>query len=287
MIVSTGLELAATSGSITLSAKELGARLDADPTAIYRHFRNKGQLMEALLDELNARSVRAVTASPDQWQERLRQLANATLDEYCKHPSIAVEAMVLTTHGRGELDAIELMLDAFCVAGLGSDEVVRHYALFASHTLSLASGIARERAESRAAGGVDTDTSPWVDGPILADPRTHPRIAELNLRLTELEDRELFRLGVESIIQSAEHAVQTVPMSNDNDKGSNASGSQSGGSAQTWDSVDSGMSDDVENSLTGQGISDRETTVETRRHESDHDPKKPSSGNAGGGGAGR
>ncbi|MCU1417789.1 MAG: hypothetical protein JWP32_1963, partial [Schumannella sp.] len=34
-------------------------------------------------------------------------------------------------------------------------------------------------------------------------------------------------------------------------------------------SVDSGMSDDVENSLTGQGISDRETTVEAARTESD------------------
>jgi hypothetical protein len=53
------------------------------------------------------------------------------------------------------------------------------------------------------------------------------------------------------------------------DTGSNGSGSQSGGSAQTWDSVDSGMSEDVENSLTGQGVSDRETTVEADRTESD------------------
>jgi hypothetical protein len=61
------------------------------------------------------------------------------------------------------------------------------------------------------------------------------------------------------------------------DKGSNASGSQSGGSAQTWDVVDSGQSDDIENSLTGQGVSDRETTVEADRTEED----KP----GGGGGA--
>ncbi len=56
----------------------------------------------------------------------------------------------------------------------------------------------------------------------------------------------------------------------DGDDGSNASGSQSGGSAVTWDVVDSGQSEDIENSLTGQGISDRETTVETHRTESDH-----------------
>jgi hypothetical protein len=53
--------------------------------------------------------------------------------------------------------------------------------------------------------------------------------------------------------------------------GSNASGSQSGGSAETWNSVDSGMSEDVENSLTGQGISDRETTVEVDRTEAGDD----------------
>jgi hypothetical protein len=64
--------------------------------------------------------------------------------------------------------------------------------------------------------------------------------------------------------------------------GSNASGSQSGDSAQTQDSVDSGMSDDVENSLTGQGVSDRETTVEADRTESDHHEKR-----GGGGGGGR
>jgi hypothetical protein len=38
----------------------------------------------------------------------------------------------------------------------------------------------------------------------------------------------------------------------------NSSGSQSGGSAQT-DAIDAGQSDDIENSLTGQGVSDRET----------------------------
>jgi hypothetical protein len=72
------------------------------------------------------------------------------------------------------------------------------------------------------------------------------------------------------------------------DKGSNASGSQSGGSAQTWDSVDSGMSDDVENSLTGQGISDRETTVEVDRDEAtDHDGDGARVSGGGGGGGGR
>jgi len=40
--------------------------------------------------------------------------------------------------------------------------------------------------------------------------------------------------------------------------GTNASGNQSGGSAETYDVVNSGQSEDIENSLTGQGTSDRE-----------------------------
>lgn len=69
------------------------------------------------------------------------------------------------------------------------------------------------------------------------------------------------------------------------DDGSNASGSQSGGSAQTWDVVDSGQSEDIENSLTGQGISDRETTVEAARTE--HHSGMPADQTPGGGGRGR
>ncbi|ANJ28915.1 TetR family transcriptional regulator [Agromyces aureus] len=205
VIVAAGLELAAETRSTSISVRELGARLGADPTAIYRHFRNKEQLMQALLDELNARSVAAVTADPAAWRDRVRQLADATLASFTAYPAVAVEAVVLTTHGQGELDAVELMLDAFAEGGLADDELVRHYALLASHVLSTAAGIARSRS-GREVG--DDDHSPWFDGPILADPRTHPRVAELGVQIAALEDRDLYRLGVESIIQSAERAAE-------------------------------------------------------------------------------
>ena len=43
----------------------------------------------------------------------------------------------------------------------------------------------------------------------------------------------------------------------------NSSGSQQGGSVET-DAIDTGQSEDIENSLTGQGISDRETVEDIR-----------------------
>src|SRR6185312_12110811 len=74
-IITAGLNLAAVPGCSTISVRELGHSLDADPTAIYRHFRNKEHLMRELLDELIERSVVAVTADPEDWRQRLLQLA--------------------------------------------------------------------------------------------------------------------------------------------------------------------------------------------------------------------
>lgn len=200
-ILDAGLELAMRVGATSVSVRDLGSQLGTDPTAIYRHFRNKDELMQALLDELNARSVAAVSAPLEDWRGRLRELAIATLDEYARHPAVAVEAVVLTTHGPGERDAIELMLDAFSRAGLSDEEIVRHYALLASHVLSVAAGIARSRGEH----SLDAlESSPWFEGPVLTDPRTHPLITKFGPRIAGLGDRELFILGVDAVIESAE-----------------------------------------------------------------------------------
>lgn len=51
---------------------------------------------------------------------------------------------------------------------------------------------------------------------------------------------------------------------------SNASGNQST-SAETWDSVESGQSEDIENSLSAAGTSDREMTKDVARDEAVED----------------
>lgn len=203
-IIAAGLSLAARPGTVSISVRELGAHLGADPTAIYRHFSSKESLMRSLLDEVTRMSLERVTAEPEDWKARLTQLSTATQELFAAYPAIGIEAVVLTTNGPSELDAIELMLDAFSRAGLAGDELVRHYALLAAHVLSSAGGIARAHGER---GGDVGDPSPWFEGPLLADPVRHPHIISVGPQLRALEDRELFLLGVETIIRSAERAA--------------------------------------------------------------------------------
>ncbi|WP_395638129.1 hypothetical protein [Pseudolysinimonas sp.] len=47
----------------------------------------------------------------------------------------------------------------------------------------------------------------------------------------------------------------------------NSSGNQQGGSVTT-DAIDTGLSDDIDSSLTGQGVSDRETVEDIRDSQS-------------------
>ena len=203
-IIAAGLELAATPGTASISVRDLGAHLGSDPTAIYRHFRSKNDLMAALLDEVTVRAIAEIDDDPEDWEARLRHLARVTLEWMSRYPAVGAEAIVLTTHGPGELGAIELTLDAFRRAGLEGADVVRHYALLASHTLASAAGIARARAEY---GAHPSGGSPWFDEPPLVDARSYPLIAAHSDRLADLQDTDLYFLGVDLIIESAKRTA--------------------------------------------------------------------------------
>ncbi|WP_242616460.1 TetR/AcrR family transcriptional regulator C-terminal domain-containing protein [Microterricola gilva] len=157
--------------------------------------------MQSLLDRLFLETLSELTTPPADWKGRLLQIAASTLDLFTRYPAIGVEAIVISTNGPSELEIVEIMLDAFSRAGLSDHEVVRHYALYSEHLLSSAAGIARARASNTD----DSDDSvPWIDSPLLVDPERHPRIASLSPQLRALDSRDLFRLGAESIIESAE-----------------------------------------------------------------------------------
>ncbi|TAM71093.1 MAG: TetR family transcriptional regulator [Microbacteriaceae bacterium] len=200
-IVAAGLEIASRPGIAAISVRALGTELGVDPTAVYRHFQSKDDLMRALLDELQASSLsRLPEGAP--WRERLRSLAHATLATFVAHPAIAVEATVLATNGPAETATIEFILAAFAEAGLEGGDLASHYALFASYVLSEAAGISRGRASSP-----DSTEDSWLEGPLLVDPLKHAHIASVAAELRDLRDEDIFRMGIELILDSATRSV--------------------------------------------------------------------------------
>lgn len=71
-IVSAAIEVIGTHGSEQLSVRKLGEAIDADPTAIYRHFRSKDELLRAVGD----RCLIGVTDDlpTSSWRDCIREL---------------------------------------------------------------------------------------------------------------------------------------------------------------------------------------------------------------------
>jgi AcrR family transcriptional regulator len=202
-IVRAGLTLGAKRGVDAISVRALGAELGVDPTAVYRHFRNKDDLMRALMDALHVMALDRM-GDAGSWQERIVEFADATLQVHVEYPAIVIEANGLTTGGPGEARTIEFILEAFGDAGLSDADIVRHYAVLGSFMLSRTASIARTRSLR------SDDSDAWIDGPLLLDPVRQPRAAALVAELSALTDDDIYVLGIRSIIESAERAAAST-----------------------------------------------------------------------------
>lgn len=200
-IVKAALDLTARRSTGPLSLRMLGDELGVDPTAIYRHFRTMADVELAILDELAALSVADVSAPVEEWRTRLTELSEATLRHYTAHPTAAVKAATLTTHGPGERAAMELVLDAFTRAGLDEDSVVQFYAVFSQHILSSCAAISSANV-LRGNGRVD---SQWFSSPVVVDAQEYPKLTQLAPRLRALDTNALFETSTRLILDAAEN----------------------------------------------------------------------------------
>lgn len=199
-ILATATELAANGETITF--RSLGTALGADPTAIYRRFRDKDELMAALLDGLIAASMVRVDRGAS-WRDQLRDGAVCTIDTFSAHPQIGAEATAISTGGPGELAVIDWILDQLARAGLDKQQVVRCYAAYSSYVLAAAATLSEQRLQELA--GVPPAS--WVGDLRAVDPVRHPSLAAVLPELLVLTPREVFLDGIDVLLDSFEAIV--------------------------------------------------------------------------------
>ncbi len=199
MIIAAGMEIASRPGCTTVTVRDLGKQLGVDPTAIYRHFRNKNELMSALLDRLISVATDRSTVDPKDWKDALRELADNVLDVYLDYPAVAAEAATLSTNGSAELDGIEFILGCLSKAGLEGDQLIEYYQLFSSHMLAFGSVIA----QSRGAKGKGA----YIPATVAATHASHPTTTKYREQLLALDERSVYRTGIRMILDCAEAAA--------------------------------------------------------------------------------
>jgi AcrR family transcriptional regulator len=136
-IVMASIRVLDTEGPAALTFNRLGKELRSSPTAVYRHYASRQDLVVALAEHLDYLSLENYEPS-DNWREDLTELAWRAWEVANKHPAAASVAMGLITNGANELNAVEAVLRAITQAGLHGRQAVIHYQVYANLVLGAA-----------------------------------------------------------------------------------------------------------------------------------------------------
>ncbi|MFE6224791.1 helix-turn-helix domain-containing protein [Streptomyces sp. NPDC057854] len=174
LIVDTALRLVAQHGAAALSVRRLGAALGADPSALYRYFRNTDALLLAIADEVIGRAQEGWEPTGD-WRADLRALGLRIHAAYVAQPQAALLAAHRTTGRAHETRAVENILGILRDGGFPDALAVRIYHAFVDQALAFAAQDAAAGAMPPVAREADTEVWHQVYGRLPAD--THPHIA--------------------------------------------------------------------------------------------------------------
>jgi AcrR family transcriptional regulator len=145
-IVDAAMQRAASGSLGRLTIRELADELDVTPMALYRHVRDKDDILEAVTDALLAEQGLPDPALP--WPDYLAGLATGLRAVLREHPStvaVFTRRPQMTTTARARLVAAR---DVLTRAGCSIDEATRRYAAVHTYTIGFCALEAGRRASA-------------------------------------------------------------------------------------------------------------------------------------------
>jgi len=196
LIVTESLRLLDTEGVAGFSLPKLGRALGADPTAVYRHFASKDDLVLAIADRLNAESADGLVPS-DCWVDTLTETIRRVRATYLAHPAAASLSAYRTTQGPAEMHAVNIIIGAVLAAGFEGAEAAMVYRAVGDFSLYWAgceaSFLALDEHLQK------NDRSAW--GAYLAvDRADYPNIWQIRTDLPDVSDDDIFEIILSFVV---------------------------------------------------------------------------------------
>jgi len=221
LIVKESLQLLDDKGLDGFSMPKLGRALGADPTAVYRHFPSKDDLVLAIADQL-IEDAMAGLAPHACWVDTVTDIVRRIRRTYCDHPAAASLAACRTTQRPAELRSADTLIGAILDAGFERRTAARVYRAIADFALAGAGGEAAFHAlETRLQ---EKDHAAWRLAYQAVDRAEHPHIWQLREELPAVTDDDVFEtilsLVIGGLTQIAPHpcgcsAHEPQPMEHD------------------------------------------------------------------------
>ena len=200
VITEAALRICDRGGIEALTFEALGRELDAHPTAIYRHFRDKDELLLALTDALHAQATAGGLPVTGDWARDLRTVARRIKGAFMAHPQVGQLVAARTARRQHEFEVVEHILGCMRRAGLPDRDAARCYRVFADAVLAYASMEAALHALD--APTREADLRSWeVDYRALPADR-FPNVAALLDDIPALDSPDNFELAIDLLIDS-------------------------------------------------------------------------------------
>ncbi|GHF28758.1 TetR family transcriptional regulator [Amycolatopsis deserti] len=119
-------ELLRTSDAESFSVRKLAAALGTDSSSLYRHFRNKTELLRAVADRILLAAVEGHRPEGD-WKQRITALALRLREAFGRHPQLATIWGRYASSGTGSRLVMEEVLQALRASGLPDEEIPARY----------------------------------------------------------------------------------------------------------------------------------------------------------------
>jgi len=188
-IVDESLRLLDEQGVGGFSLPKLGRALGADPTAVYRHFASKDDLVLAIADRLIEEAMAGMQARPC-WVDTVIESTRRLRATYRAHPAAASLSACRTTQRPAEMRIVNILIGAVLAAGFEGPAAVRIYRALGDFALSWAGGEAAflaldERLQA-------SDRTAWTRAYLTVDRAEFPHIWQVRLELPDVTDDEIF-----------------------------------------------------------------------------------------------
>jgi AcrR family transcriptional regulator len=196
LIVTESLRLLDTEGVAGFSLPKLGRALGADPTAVYRHFASKDDLVLAIADRLNEESAAGLVPG-DCWVDTLTEVICRIRATYMAHPAAASLSAYRTTQGPAEMQAVDIIIGAVLAAGFQGAEAATIYRAVGDFGLFWAGCEASFLALDEQAQKKDRNA--WR-AYLTVDRADYPNIWQIRTELPEVRDDEIFETVLSFVI---------------------------------------------------------------------------------------
>ncbi|MFE7466478.1 TetR/AcrR family transcriptional regulator [Streptomyces sp. NPDC057499] len=125
-ILEAAVALLRTGDAESFSVRRLAATLGTDSSSLYRHFRNKTELLRAVADRILLTAMDGYRPEGD-WRQRITALALCLRDAFGEQPELAAVWGRYGSGGTGSRLVMEEVLQALRASGLPDQEIPARY----------------------------------------------------------------------------------------------------------------------------------------------------------------